>query len=927
MRLTVKERILLHLLDSARSADAVEVTPAVTQAGLAGGAGIQLRHLAQFLRPLLRDGLVRERTAHVAGKRQRMKAYALTMPGRAAAIRLREKVGAPVVQVGHAGSVRSPRPRKEPPGRLPTADLVEAVQQAQPIGTPQLASVRHAPEPGLVQQLWDAPQVGTFVGRGAELAELTREDDGARVFVIRGMAGIGKSTLAARACDMVRDRRNIFWHRIRPWDSDLSLLAGIGRFLEALDRPGLSAVLKRSEPALAAEVLRQDLPDTHSLLVFDDAHDASSPILTVIRMLMEAVASSLDVKMLILTRRALRLSGVREIELDGLKPEDAASLLIEGGDSAALAGLGRRLAGHPLLIELIRSQRSDLPRAMRDVHRFIEEEVYRELSDGERIVMKAASLYRVPVPRATLLAIPGSAFESLLALQDRSLLQFVGDERYEMHDMVREFFEGILTKEERHRYGTLAVSELRGLAAEAFSSGDALLSVACLSNALRIAEPPEDLPSLYESLGDANHRIGDALAMSTAYRSAMLGDRGPETMARLHRKMAAAFEEWGQYNTAAAEMDAGLSALGDADSVERGWLELIRARMLLGNVGEEEAWGHAETARDVFHRSRVPQGEAEAMLELGASAALAGRLAPDGTLAFERCFESGLELASSVPDPILEARIHLNAAAVIGHGLGHFEDCWGHFRAVEASSAAMADPVIRGTFHLTRAWVLIVVLGDYAGGDSDLVEAVRVARRIHDAKVLGNALYLRSIPARHDGRDAEAARYLREAGREMESAGLTSFAYESYAIASVHCLLARDWESYREIEGLLHSPQLAAARESEDFRWLQHHALDALIQGDLGAFDRHFNEFFRRAKESPASSYAKTGVWWGHFFYAVGLRALGRQAEAEDHLHQAEVLLHAFGNRMGQDLVNSDFGERLTRALRDAKPAMAMSAA
>lgn len=106
MRLTVKERVLLHLLDHVAHLEALEVPATMTQDGLAAAVWVDLRHLAQYLRPLIREGQVRERMAHVRGARQRRKVYDITDAGRLAAIRLRERLKAEVVPVQDAGGVR-----------------------------------------------------------------------------------------------------------------------------------------------------------------------------------------------------------------------------------------------------------------------------------------------------------------------------------------------------------------------------------------------------------------------------------------------------------------------------------------------------------------------------------------------------------------------------------------------------------------------------------------------------------------------------------------------------------------------------------------------------------------------------------------------------------------------------------------------------
>src|SRR5216117_914798 len=89
----------------------------------------------------------------------------------------------------------------------------------------------------------DLPRISRFVGRHAELGRLTTAAGETRVFVIRGVAGIGKSYLAAKACDDLRGTRSLFWHRVRPWDTRQSILAAIAEFLAAAGRPGLRSVL------------------------------------------------------------------------------------------------------------------------------------------------------------------------------------------------------------------------------------------------------------------------------------------------------------------------------------------------------------------------------------------------------------------------------------------------------------------------------------------------------------------------------------------------------------------------------------------------------------------------------------------------------------------------------------------------------------
>ncbi len=99
IRLIAKERILLHLLHYARYADSSEVPPELTQERIAEAAGIGQRHFAQYSRPLLEEGLLVGRSAHVRGTVQRRKVYQLSEEGRRKALEIRDRLRSVTVRI------------------------------------------------------------------------------------------------------------------------------------------------------------------------------------------------------------------------------------------------------------------------------------------------------------------------------------------------------------------------------------------------------------------------------------------------------------------------------------------------------------------------------------------------------------------------------------------------------------------------------------------------------------------------------------------------------------------------------------------------------------------------------------------------------------------------------------------------------------
>lgn len=109
LRLITKERILLHLLHVGNNSRGPAATMEQTQQGIAHGVRSDLRHLGQYLRPLVQGGLITERTRRVEGGLQRMKVYALTGDGRGRASGIRERVLSATVRVRNANGIHDAR--------------------------------------------------------------------------------------------------------------------------------------------------------------------------------------------------------------------------------------------------------------------------------------------------------------------------------------------------------------------------------------------------------------------------------------------------------------------------------------------------------------------------------------------------------------------------------------------------------------------------------------------------------------------------------------------------------------------------------------------------------------------------------------------------------------------------------------------------
>lgn len=900
VRLTAKERILLHLLDYVTFQEALEVPSAMTQEGLASASWIELRHLSQYLRPLLRDELVRERTCHVRGIRQRRKVYDLTPSGQHAAYRLRDRLKAENVRVQDERGIREAPLAGVVEAAGGEVSLLDVVRRSMRDGTVDLGALARAPAAVFVERLGEAPRLDRFVGREAELATLTSEASPG-VIVVRGVPGIGKTSLAAKACERLRGRRNLFWHRVRSWDTRESLLAELGEFLAALGRPGLRSLLVRGELARADAAVRDDLAGALSVLVMDDAQEAAPEVVAFLRFLKDTIGAIPGVHLLVLTRRALpfydrRDVAVRhlvgEMDLAGLTPAEVASLLGPSADTR-FAKTIRRFGGHPLFLELARAsgRPEGDPSALHDVHRFLEEEVYRELSEPERSVMKVASLYRVPVPQGAFFPDASGSRDALLALVSRALIRPIGLSDFDAHDTVREFFASILTPPEREALAGFAVGQLRALANEAREGGRPVACVGYLSNAVALAATPEARAALLEALGDAHERLGDLPGALVAYKEAVKIATGASEVARLHRKTAAAFEIRGDIGPALQEVEEGFAALGQAQAAERGWLHLVRCGAETREEDWQEAREHGTAALGIFQSLCDLRGQAQALLELGN----VDLLSPSGDpLVAERNLTAALDLAAHLKDPEFAARVHIAIAHLYGGREGRADAALRHIAAVEGLLPSILDPHIRRSFLMLQGWLHLDLRADYDTSEARFREAIALGRKIYDPTTVVFASYGLATNLFFRRKFDDADRDLESFANDVQSLGMSAYSVEALEMIAECAMWRADAPRLRWVFKRMRDPDLASGCVARFHLVAALQGLERMWSGDIDGGRRVFAEALEHA-ERDARSREPLVFYFLHFFLGVALDALGDAEASKVELQEAKRLLEQSG--------------------------------
>jgi tetratricopeptide (TPR) repeat protein len=361
-------------------------------------------------------------------------------------------------------------------------DLVVSVVQALRNDTGYVAHWRQALRVSLaeaaaiaqVRVLGTLPDdVATFVGRRAEIDRVSGEPDG-RVYVLSGMAGVGKTQLAVHiGRTLSRQFDTTLFVDLRGFHPDpqqppVAPAAVLDGFLRVLGVPGRQ--IPHSVEARSA-VFRERLADRRALVVLDNAIDAEQ-----VQPLLPLGARTLT---LVTSRRRLgALDTATHLDV-ALFSEAEAEQFLSGSVPSAVLGADHRAykriasrCGHlPLALGVVAGQMAGRPDWTVTDHadRLDEQHQHRRLDSGVHLALglsyrhlpeqRQALLRRIAVhpgpdldahAAAALLDTDPATAEAHLAhlLDDHVLLQPIPG-RYDLHDLVRSYAADLAYDEDR----------------------------------------------------------------------------------------------------------------------------------------------------------------------------------------------------------------------------------------------------------------------------------------------------------------------------------------------------------------------------------------------------------------------------------------------------------------------------------------------
>lgn len=282
----------------------------------------------------------------------------------------------------------------------------------------------------------DVPEVDTFVGRREEIELLRKCSEG--VVVIYGVAGVGKTLLAAKAFP------DSFWYRVSGVEDFEYIAWHMGRFLNSRGY-GLLLDYMRSgqrEEREVFELILEGIERTSSVIVLDDVHKCQDERL---ERLLTFLAERMKGGKIVVTTRVkpnLGTRGVLYIHLKGLKPEEAYELALAKGvkmDVGRFAEVYHLTAGHPLMLNLTLEGLSREGRIVKDnLFEFLFAEVYSALSSEEKEMLSLLATFDDPVEYEAIKRLYGEkrAFSVLYSLLRKGLVER-HEESYYLHELIR----------------------------------------------------------------------------------------------------------------------------------------------------------------------------------------------------------------------------------------------------------------------------------------------------------------------------------------------------------------------------------------------------------------------------------------------------------------------------------------------------------
>lgn len=198
VKLKIRDKILLHLLEFYRAEDTYDIPYEITQAGIAESVGISRTHVPREVKQLMEEGLIVEKKGRAVGTKKAVKAYFLSHYGFTKAREIREMIMNSEVTLGGEKKKVAEIVRERKTSLLSILKEIEREEKNL--------------QESYVKMYEVDIDISDFVGREREIKILKNWiENGRGIFVVLGIRGVGKSTLVRKVIETSKPSFHILW--------------------------------------------------------------------------------------------------------------------------------------------------------------------------------------------------------------------------------------------------------------------------------------------------------------------------------------------------------------------------------------------------------------------------------------------------------------------------------------------------------------------------------------------------------------------------------------------------------------------------------------------------------------------------------------------------------------------------------------------
>lgn len=464
--ISVEKRILLHLLNYSRIKREFNVPITLTRNGVAEAVGTNRNYIPRPLKKLKAKGYIKEYLGRVKDGKKKQKYYLVTDMGKKYAKKFKEKLSNQEIILKHQNGLKETIRIEDVRTQLKSLDInltITELDLYKAISKESILDIEQFKRQKKIRYIdfsKEAPKIIHFFGRKEELRKLnswlSKKEENNLIF-IHGIAGIGKTTLAAKLIDGYRESKHLFWHNFHNMDTLRGVLHKLSEFLLELGSDHLQMYLKTRtsiDHYEVSRILKRSIGVIDAILVFDDFHKCDEKIRTFFVYILKMLVSPSNTKILLLgreivpfydSRDVLMRKIVAELELEGLDYESSKVLLKEKGfDKKKVKEIYTLTAGNPLFLEIVESKGH--------LERYIHDELFSKLEENERNILGIISIYRFPIAEEMLTSNFDVDIEKLYTITQKSIVKKDANDRYFIHDIMKHFFYTRLSSTTRRGY-------------------------------------------------------------------------------------------------------------------------------------------------------------------------------------------------------------------------------------------------------------------------------------------------------------------------------------------------------------------------------------------------------------------------------------------------------------------------------------------